>query len=204
MKPWSRATLEQYHQLNLRAHGILSDVPVLDVWQVSLPGKNRSCTMQDIRAIFYSAEKSQQAQGLVPTLFALRRFLGRLFNWDIAPPGKEQWSFRKRISAGDLQKSLIKPGTLDGPFEVLYLHPTEAISEIRNSTVHAFLVWAIEPTCDGHQLFWAIHALPVGFWTGPYLLLIRPFRHLIVYPHLLRQIHLMWSRNQKPESNIEK
>jgi len=93
---------------------------------------------------------------------------------------------------------MVEPGTLDGPFALLYVHPTEAVSEIRNATVHAFLVWSLECVPDGYQLFWAIHVLPVGHWTRPYLALIDPFRRWLVYPSLLRRIHEAWSREFTP------
>ena len=83
---------------------------------------------------------------------------------------------------------------MDGPFTVLYVHPMETVSEIRNATVHGFLVWALEPTSTGYQLFWAVHVLPVSVWTRPYMMLIDPFRRWVVYPALLRRIHESWAR----------
>ena len=68
----------------------------------------------------------------------------------------------------------------------------EAVSEIRNATVHGFLVWALEPAAGGYELLWAIHVQPVSAWTAPYLALIEPFRRWMVYPALLRRIHESW------------
>jgi hypothetical protein len=90
--------------------------------------------------------------------------------------------------------SIVEPGTPDGPFAVVYVHAMEAVSEIRNATVHGFLVWALEPAPSGYQLFWAIHVLPVSAWTRPYLAAIDPFRRWLVYPALLRSIHESWAR----------
>ena len=92
-----------------------------------------------------------------------------------------------------MARSLVEPGTLDGPFAVLYVHETEAVSEIRNSTVHAFLVWAVRVVPGGHELLWAIHVLPVSRWSRPYLALIEPFRRWIVYPSLLSRFREEWS-----------
>jgi hypothetical protein len=74
----------------------------------------------------------------------------------------------------------------------------EAVSEIRNATVHGVLVWALEPTSSGYELFWAIHVLPVGRWTKPYLALIDPFRRWLVYPALLRGLHEAWTQQFTP------
>ena len=200
MRPWSRATPEEYRRLALRAHSLLADVPLHDVWWVALPCDDCSCTMQDVRSVFEAVRSAQPLNPPVRALFALRGLLGRLFRWDSPSSDKEdwsdeeKWSFRTRLTEADREQSLVEPGTLDGPFSVLYVHPTEAVSEIRNATVHAFLVWALEPTPDGYQLFWAIHVLPVSAWTRPYLALIDPFRRWLVYPALLRRIHEGWCR----------
>ncbi len=196
MRSWSRATSEEYRRLTLRAHSLLADVPLHDVWRVALPGGGASRTMQDVRSVLQAA-RSQPLSPPVRALFALRWLLGRLFRWDRPLSEPEVWSFRTRLTGADRRQSTVEPGTLDGPFAVLYVHTAEAVSEIRNATVHAFLVWALEPAPDGYQLFWAIHVLPVSAWTRPYLALIDPFRRWLVYPSLLRRIHEAWSREFK-------
>jgi hypothetical protein len=147
--------------------------------------------MKDVRAVFESTRRSQRLSLPVRALFGLRWFIGRVLRWDCpsAPGEQEAWSFRARLTEADRQQSIVEPGTPDGPFTLLYVHPMEAVSEVRNATVHAFLVWALEPTPEGYQLFWAIHVLPVSFWTKPYMALIDPFRRWLVYPALLRRIH---------------
>ena len=153
--------------------------------------------MKDVRSVFKVARQSQRLRLSVRALFGLRWLMGRLFRWDRPPTGREVWSFRARLSDMDRRQSMVEPGTQDGPFTVLYVHAMEAVSEIRNATVHAFLVWALEPTPDGYQLFWAIHVLPVSVWTKPYLALINPFRRWLVYPTLLHRIHESWTQEFK-------
>ncbi len=194
MRPWSRATPEEYLRLTLRAHSLLADVPLHDVWRVALPCDDPSCTMQEVRSVLEAVRKSQPLNPPVRALFALRSLLGRVFRWDGPVSEPQGWSFQTRLTEADRQQSIVEPGTLDGPFSVLYVHQREAVNEIRNSTVHAFLVWALEPAPNGYQLFWAIHVLPVSAWTKPYLALIDPFRRWLVYPALLRRIHEGWRR----------
>ena len=194
MRPWSRGTFEEYRRLTLRAHTLLADVPLHDVWRVDLPCADPSRTLRDVRSVLEAARESQLLNPLVRALFALRRWLGRLFRWDGPQAEPEAWSFLTRLAEADLQQSLVESGTLDGPFTVLYLHSREAVSEIRNATVHAFLVWALEPRPQGYRLFWAIYVLPVSLWTTPYLTLIEPFRRWLVYPALLRRLHEAWTR----------
>ena len=193
MRQWSRTTFDEYRRLNLRAHSLLADVPLHDVWQVKLPGGGRSRSMKDVRFVFETVRKSRSLGLTVRMLFAFRWALGRLFRWD-RPVELEAWTFRNRLTGEDRRRSLVEPGTLDGPFSVLYVHQMEAVSETRNATVQAYLVWALEPLPDGYQLFWGIHVLPVNAWTRPYLALIDPFRRWLVYPSLLRLIHEAWSR----------
>jgi len=194
MRPWSQATVQDYLRLTLRAHSLLHDVPIHDVWRVALPDGGPARTMKDVRSVFKVARQSQRLSLSVRALFGLRWLMGRLLRWDRPAPEGEVWSFRARLSDTDRRQSMVEPGTLDGPFAVVYVHAMEAVSEIRNATVHAFLVWALEPTPDGYQLFWAIHVLPVSVWTKPYLALINPFRRWLVYPALLRRIHESWTQ----------
>ena len=194
MRPWSQATVQDYRRLTLRAHSLLHDVPVLDVWRVALPDGGPSRTMKDVRSAFEVARQSRRLGLSVRALFELRWFIGRLFRWDRPAREREGSSFRARLSDTDRRQSMVDPGTRDGPFTVLYVHAMEAVSEIRNATVHGFLVWALEPTPDGYQLLWAIHVLPVSVWTKLYLALINPFRRWLVYPALLRRIHESWTQ----------
>jgi len=89
-------------------------------------------------------------------------------------------------------RSLVESGTADGPFTILYVHAREAVSDIRNTTVHAFSVLALERFPSGYRLFWAIHVAPVGRLTTFYMALIDPFRRLLIYPALLRHLHRAW------------
>ena len=86
----------------------------------------------------------------------------------------------------------MEPGSQDGPFTVVYLHPFEAVSEVRNATVHAFSVLAFEPCARGYRLFWAIYVAPVSRLTVLYMALIDPFRRVLVYPAVLRHVHQSW------------
>ena len=194
MSPWARVSTEEYSRLDLRAHDLLFDAPVHDVWRVFLPSGRGSCTMEDVRAVAAAAREAQRATPPVRLLFAVRRLLGVVFGWDRVPEGARSRSFRTRLTDSDRELSLVPPGTHDGPFEVLYVHETEAVSEIQNATVHALLVLALKPTPAGHDLFWAVHVLPYGMATRLYLALINPFRRWIVYPALLRQYHKTWKR----------
>ena len=187
MTPWALADPSEYRSLDLRAHAILDDVPLHDVWRLDLPGGGSGRTVADIRSLVSEIRPS----GLVRLLFAIRWRLGKLFGWGRDSAGSEDM-FQLRITEADRARSTVAPGTRDGPFTVLYVHPTEAMSEIRNSTVHAALVCALIPRKDGYRLLWAIYVKPVGRLTALYMFLIDPFRRWVVYPSLLSRLHRSW------------
>jgi hypothetical protein len=188
MAAWSRVEPDAYGRLDLRSHALLADVPLHDVWRVDLPGGGAGRTLADVRSLMNVEDLREQP--VVRVLFALRRFLGRLFAWD-APPRTGR-TYLDRLDDEDRRRSLVAPGSAEGPFRVLYVRPFEAVSEVRNATVHAFSVLALQPRSEGYRLFWAIHVAPVGRITGLYMALIDPFRRLLVYPAILRHLHRSW------------
>lgn len=187
-----RATREELGRLDLRAHALLADVPLHDAWAIDLPG-GAGRTMTDFRALMSRATR-RDVHPAVSFLFRVRRALGGLFGWDREPPGAVERSFLHELTPADRERSLVPPGTPEGPFRVLYVSPHEAISEIQNATVHAFSVFALVPRVDGCRLYWAIYVRPAGPFTAWYMRLIDPFRRTIIYPSILRSIRKAWSR----------
>jgi len=195
MRAWSRASPDEYVALPLRAHALLADVPLHDVWRVELPGGGSDRTLDDVRAL--RAAGSPESVSLpVRALFALRRALGRALGWDRSP-ARERGSpspdsYLHRLGDDDRRRSSVAPGSADGPFTALYVHEMEAVGEVRNATVQAFSVYALEQRTGGYRLYWAIHVAPVGRITAPYMALIDPFRRLLVYPAILEHLHRSW------------
>ena len=194
-----RVTSEEYEGIDLRAHSLLEDVPLHDVWRVELPGGGPGRTIEDIRGLV-SMEKLRSANAAVGFLFGLRGWLGRIFGWDREPPQASAESFLHRLSVADRQRSLITPGTLDGSFRILFVSPQEAISEIQNATVHAFSVYALLESSSGYRLYWGIYVRPAGRTTSFYMRLIDPFRRVIIYPAILRYIRSAWARRISGDS----
>jgi hypothetical protein len=188
-----RVTPEEYERIDLRAHSLLADVPLHDVWRVELHGGGPGRTIVDLRALL-SVENLTATNGAVRFLFGLRAWLGRVFGWDREPPQASRESFLQRLSAADRACSLVAPGTPEGPFRVLFVSPREAISEIQNPTVHAFSVFALVERSSGYRLYWGIYVRPVGRITSWYMRLIDPFRRVIIYPAVLRHIRAAWAR----------
>ena len=200
MAAWALASEADYRALELRAHALLAEIPLHDVWRLDLPGGGAGRSLEDVRALF-TVESVERASPLVRALFALRTGLGRLFGWDEG--GDRPGPVELCLGEADRAASLVPTGTRDGPFRILYVRPEEAVSEVLNSTVHAFSVFAMQPTRDGYRLHWAIHVAPVSAATRLYMAAIDPFRRWIVYPALLRRVYRGWLRrySSAPQKN---
>ena len=186
----------EYLNYDLRAHTILGRIPIHDVWRLDLPGGGEGRTTADIRTLALEI----RPDFIVRTLFAFRRMLGHVFFWDKVSDDADEL-FQDSVTEEDQLQSLVTPGIKDGPFTVLYVHKEEAMSEIHNRTVHAALVWVLKKRKDGYRLYWAIYVKPVSRFTAIYMILIDPFRKLIVYPSLLHRLHKSWCR--KYNSGVE-
>lgn len=187
-----RVAAEEYERLELRAHSLLADVPLHDVWVTELPGGGGGRNILDLRA-FLSVENLTAANVAVRFLFGLRARLGRVLGWDREPPEASRESYLLRLSAEDRERSLVAAGTPEGPFLVLYVSPREAISEIQNATVHGFSVFALTENPSGYRLYWGIYVRPVGRISAWYMRLIDPFRRFIIYPAILRRVRVLWA-----------
>ena len=190
-----RVDPEAYRRLDLRAHALLADAPLHDVWAVDLPG-GEARTLLDLRAALGERGGVTGASPAVRLLSRLRGALGRRLGWDREAGRAPARSYLDRLSDADREASRIAPGTREGPFRVLYVTPHESVSEVRNATVHAFSVFALAPRPGvGQRLYLAVHVRPVGRITAWYMRLIDPFRRLVVYPALLRHIRAAWTRD---------
>ena len=182
-----------FQRLNLRCHTLLSDVPLHDVWAIPLDGGGPGRNIQDARAILFG-DRRPSTNVVVRGLFALRWGLGRVFGWDDERHDPLTGSYVNRLAEADRAQSRIPPGTREGRFRVLYVLGHEALSEIRNATVHAFLALALTPSPGGYTLYLAIYVKPVSRFTTLYMALIDPFRRIVVYPALGRHAQQRWSR----------
>lgn len=181
-----RASPAEYLGLKLRAHELLREIPLYDLWVVDLPGGGAGRTVADIRALDSTVPPSR----VVRAFFRLRRFLGRVFSWDRVPVRPED-TLLPHLSERDRRESAIVPGTSDGAFLRLYQFPGEALSETRNTTVRGWICLALAPTAAGYRLYFAVYVLPVSWITRPYLIAIEPFRR-ILYPAMLGRIRRAW------------
>jgi hypothetical protein len=188
------ADLSEYQQLDLRAHSLLAEVPLHDIWMLELEGGGEGRTIEDVRRCF-TPQTITTANAAVRTLFSIRRGLGRVFGWDKGPNHWEDERYVHHLTDEDRTRSLVAPGTDDGLMKIVYVFPYESLSEVRNATVHAFSCFALRPTMTTYRLYWAIYVKPIGPWTSTYMRIIDPFRRAVVYPAVLHRVRRTWSVN---------
>ncbi len=181
-----------------RIHELTRDFHLEDVWALPTPGGP-----DDFHRLvrgFASGDRPQGASAAARALFAIRWQIGRLLGWDRpdAGLGSRVPTLRDRLPV-DLRDAPSGPQVDGLPFISLYLLDDEWAAEIANRTVHGVmhLGWVPDGT-GGYQGQMAVYAKPNGLLGSAYMAAIRPFRHLIVYPPMIRQIGRSWERADDP------
>ena len=93
----------------------------------------------------------------------------------------------------DLRAAPAGPEFAALPFSSLYLLDDEWAAEIANRTMRGVMhIGWVGDGEGGYRGQLAVYVRPNGLLGTGYLAAIRPFRHLIVYPRMLRQIGRAW------------
>ena len=175
-----------------RIHELTRDFRLEDVWALPTPGGPDD--FPRLVQGMASGEPSHGLSGAARTLWAIRWKLGELLGWDgpDAGLGSRVPSLRDRLPA-DLRDAPAGPDFDELPFSSLYLLDDEWAAEIANRTVHGVLhLGWVRDGHGGYRGQMAVLVKPNGLLGTAYLAAIRPFRHLIVYPALMRQIEREW------------
>jgi hypothetical protein len=183
-----------------RIHELTTDFRLEDVWE--LPGVGGPDDFPRLVALMASLDPAQGSSRAARTLWALRWKLGELFGWDStdAGLGARVPTLRDRLPA-DLRDAPVGP-TFDAlPFTSLYLLDDEWAAEIANGTMHGVLhIGRVPDGSGGFRARMAVLVKPNGLFGRAYMAAIKPFRHLIVYPPMMRDAERAW-RKAKIASN---
>jgi hypothetical protein len=183
---------------------VASDFKLLDVW--SLPARGGPDEFATLVEIVTSLDPANGDSRATRALFALRFRLGAWFGWDDATrkrpvPGRSETTLSARVPEG-LRDTVTRPIAVGSTmFVPIYRTDDEWAAEISNSTVHAVmhLAW----TEEGEGVYrgqMGVYVKPRGRLGTTYMALIGPFRHLIVYPALMRQIARAWDARPSADS----
>lgn len=182
-----------------RIHEIAPDFRLEDVWALPTPGgPDDFPRLIEEAATMDAAESSSRA---VRSLFALRWKIGGLLGWDDEGSGlgSRVPTLRDRLPA-DLRDCPTGPEFAGLPFTPLYLLEDEFAAEIANSTMHGVMHISWVPDGEGgYRGQMAVLVKRNGLFGAAYMAAIAPFRHLLVYPPLMRDIEREWrQRTDRP------
>jgi hypothetical protein len=169
-----------------RIHELTRDFRLQDVWALPTPGGPDDFPRLVQR--FTSGDPSKSSSRAVRTLFAIRWKIGGLLGWDDpdAGLGSRVPTLRDRLPA-DLRETP-GPDFAALPFTSLYLLGDEFAAEIANRTMHGVMhIGWVPDGIGGYRGQMAVLVKPNGLFGSAYMAAIRPFRHLIVYPPMLRE-----------------
>ena len=172
-----------------RIHELTRDFRLEDVWALPTPGgpDDLPRLVQQIAAGETSTNPSRAAR----MLFAIRWKVGELLGWDDPDRGSRWPTLRDRLP-DDLREA---PGPdFDKlPFTSLYLLDDEWAAEVVNRTVHGVMhIGWVSDGSGGYRGQMAVLVKPKGPLGTAYMAAIMPFRRLIVYPPLMREIGRDW------------
>lgn len=177
-----------------RIHRLVGDFRLEDVWALPTPGGPND--FPRLLHTFAANEPSDSSSHVARLLWAVRWKLGAVLGWDDRGAGRrmEATTIRDRLPA-DLRDA--PPGPDRPPFTPLYLIEDEWAAELINATVHAVMHLSWVPEGSGlHRGQMAVLVKPNGRFGTVYMAVIKPLRHLFVYPALLRQIERRWQARE--------
>jgi hypothetical protein len=173
---------------------VAADFKLLDVWRLPAQGRlDEFATLLETMASLDRADRGRATRAL----FSLRHRLGGWFGWDDASrrrpiPGRTETTLSARLP-NDLRGTATLPDISSTSFTPLYRTDDEWAAELSNDTVHAVMHLAWIDQGEGlSRGQMGIYVKPRGRFGATYMALIGPFRHLIVYPALMRQIERAW------------
>ncbi len=186
-----------------RIHALTRDFRLEDVW--ALPATGGPDDFPRLVELIASLDPAQGSSRAARSLFAIRWKIGELLGWDdpAAVLGSRAPTLRDRMPA-DLRDGPAGPDFDALPFTSLYLLADEWAAEIANRTVHAVMhLGYVADGTDGYRPQMAVLVKPNGPFGTAYLAAIRPFRHLVVYPQMMREVARAW-RARVGESDPER
>jgi hypothetical protein len=190
--------VHQAHPWRIRE--IAPDFTVEDVW--ALPALGDDGDFQTLLKVFISLDFPRSASLPTRVLWGTRDRLGRWFGLGrisvpvdgtaasagkLPIPGTHETSLTERLPAS--LRDTATPDFGSTPFVHLYRTEDEYAAELSNRTVHAVLHLAWVDQGEGHyQGQMAVYVKPRGLFGKGYMAFIKPFRYLVVYPALMRNI----------------
>jgi hypothetical protein len=180
----------EYTSRPWRIHELTRDFRVEDVWALPVTGGRDD--FPRLVAQLAAADPSRGTSRMSRMLWTARAQIGHALGWDSpqAGLGSRVQTLRERLPP-DL-RAVPGPEFTALPFTPLYLLGDEFAAEIANRTVHAVMHVGWVPDGAAYRGQLAVLVKPDGMLGACYLAAIRPFRNLIVYPRMMRDLARRW------------
>lgn len=193
-----RISASEHTERPWRIHEIAGDFDIEDVWALPTPG-GRAGEFRDLVTSMVAADPAESSNPLARFVWAVRWKLGEWCGWDDPGTGlgARVPSLRDRMT-DDLLRAPTGPANDASPFQPLYLLDDEYAAEIANKTMHGVLHLGWVPDGSGGYCGqMAVLVRPNGLMGKIYMAGIRPFRHLLIYPALMRRIEREWEARDR-------
>ncbi len=179
-----------------RIREVAPDFRLEDVW--ALPAEGAAGDFATLLEVMASLDPAKGTSRAARALFGIRYRVGELLGWDDTPrplaiPQEKATTLSVRLPE-DLRDTAARgPHLSSAGFATLYRTEVEWAAELSNHTVHAVmhLAW-VENGAGCYRGQMGVYVKPRGNFGAAYMALIRPFRHWVVYPALMRQIERAW------------
>ena len=175
---------------------IAADFTLEDAWRI--PGEGGPDDFAAFLAVVAARDRNDTDSHVARTLFRIRALLGTWFGWDDADaralpiPGCQETSLADRLPPR-LQGSASGTELVSPIFVPIYQTHDEWAAEVSNGTVHAMMHIAWVDQGDGRYCGqMGVYVKPRGRLGAAYMAFIRPFRHRIIYPAMMRQLDRSW------------
>jgi hypothetical protein len=193
-----RISNSEYESRGWRIAEIAPDFRLEDAW--ALPVQGGVEEFPDLIAELSSFDPAEVSSPATRVLFAIRHLLGGLLGWDrpqrqLAIPDESASSLRARLPE-DLRGSAdsTRLHSREITFKPLYRTDREWAAEVSNQTVHGVLHLGWADAGGGvYRGEMGVYVKPRGLLGQAYMAAIAPFRHLIVYPALMREVERRWN-----------
>jgi hypothetical protein len=174
-----------------RIHELTGDFGLEDVWALPTPGGPDDFPLL-VEAIA-AGDPSRMPSRAARALWSIRSTLGELLGWDDPDSGLGSRVPTLRDRLPEDLRATPRPDFDALPFTSLYVTDDELAAEVANRTVHGVMHigWVPDGT-GGYRGQMAVLVKPNGLLGTVYMAAIRPFRHRIVYPPLMRQFGKEW------------
>jgi len=202
-----RLPIEEHLKHTWLVSKLAPDFELLDVWRYPIEIDETVPLDRFIDFMQSSQRDLASSRGAAGALFRLRAILGKMFGWDgdekeptpaLPIPGCTETSLRDRMSdadrGGEVEAARVPDAEqASSGFKLVYRRENEALLEISNNTVHAFMHVGRVSISETHwspQL--GVYVKPRGRLGRFYMGLISPFRHYVVYPAMMQSAERGW------------